>query len=328
MQPPPALAAWLADREAQARSYRGVEAAAAKWSAEPWIARFERRVVELEDRAPERLLALARAFMDEPGAIEAMMADLIARSRADPFFRPPFHPLGSEVHTSLLLYHHPDLSVSVGVTGLEMLASKKLARRGAASINFTGFLTLLRFVAAGGATISFWEAPAIGEDFSAAAAGRCRLVDRRRLADGEEIVVDGRFQSFVIEHVEADILFLQAVARTGGAPVGAEYDSDTLDLIGASSTDEPSSRLQMMTSLLRAQDREDALPLFEEALSAPQFYTRWHVMREMLALDAEAARPALERMAAADPHPDVRETAARTLAMFFAPEPGASLCPD
>ena len=27
--------------------------------------------------------------------------------------------------------------------------------------------------------------------------------------------------------------------------------------------------------------------LFEQALDSPQFYTRWHVMREMLALDAE-----------------------------------------
>ena len=40
--------------------------------------------------------------------------------------------------------------------------------------------------------------------------------------------------------------------------------------------------MQMMVSLLRAMERDDALPLFEEALDSPQFYTRWHVMREML----------------------------------------------
>ena len=39
-------------------------------------------------------------------------------------------------------------------------------------------------------------------------AGQCRLVDRRRIADGEEILVDGRYQSFVIEHASDDILYL------------------------------------------------------------------------------------------------------------------------
>jgi hypothetical protein len=326
MKPGPVLKAWLADREAQERSYARVEASAAKYSAAPFIARLDREVIGLADRRPENLVAAARNFLDEVAEIEAMMRDLIHEARADPFFRPPFHPLSSEVHNSLLLYHHPDLSVSLGVTGLEMLASKKIGRRGGASINFTGFLTLMRFLKSGGATLSFWECDPIGETFSAAGARRCRLVERRRIADGEELVIDGRFQSFVIEHAEADILFAQAVARTGGAPVGVEYDSDSLEMIGASSTDEPSSRLQMMVSLLRAQEREDAFPLFEEALNAPQFFTRWHIMREMLAMDADAALPSLRRMAASDPHPDVRAAAAQTIDMFFAEE-GGEPCP-
>lgn len=330
MKPGPALSAWLADRDAQARSYARVEAAAAKYSAAPFIARLDREVIELADRTPENLIAAARRFIDQSGEIEAMMLDLIGEARADPYFRPPFHPLSSEVHNSLLLYHHPELSVSLGVTGLEMLASKKVGRKGGASINFTGFLTLLRFVKSGGATLSFWECEPIDADFSATAAPPCRLAGRRRVEDGEEFVIDGRFQSFVIEHAERDILFLQAVARTGGAPVGVEYDSDSHELIGASSTDEPSSRLQMMVSLLRAQEREDAFPLFEEALSAPQFYTRWHIMREMLAMDADAALPSLRRLAEADPHPDVRAAARQTLGLFFPDareNPGGASCP-
>ena len=91
-----------------------------------------------------------------------------------------------------------------------------------------------------------------------------------------------------------------------------------LAFIGASSTDEASSRLQMMVSLLRAMEREDALPLIEEALDSPHFYTRWHIMREMLAMDADAALPSLRRMAADDPHPEIRAAARQTLDLFFA----------
>jgi hypothetical protein len=317
MIPRAALATWLADRDAQTESWRRVHASSRRWSEHPLMGRLERELTELPERTPEALIDAARRFMDQGAEIDAMMRELIGEARRDPFFRPPFHPLSSEVHHSLLLYHHPDLSISLGVTGLDMLAGKKTARSGPASINFTGFVTLLRFLKAGGSTLSFWEAPEITATFSSADAGRCRLIERRRIEDGEELVVDGRHRSFVIEHAEGDILFFQAVARAGAAPVGAEYDSDSHHLIGASSTDEAASRLQMMVSLLRALERDDAFPVLEAALESPQFYTRWHVMREMLAMDAEAALPSLRRMAAQDPHPEIRAAAQQTLHLFF-----------
>ncbi len=315
------LARWLGDRDAQRQSLDRVNASAQRWSVHPLMAGLERALIEMPERTPETLIAAAQEFIGKTDEIQALVRDLIASSAADPFYRPPFHPLSSEVHNSLLLYHHPDLSISLGVTGVDMLAAKKLARSGGASINFTGFVTLLRLVKAGGATMSFWEADPIGDAFSAERTGPCRLVDRRLIEDGEEILVDGRFQSFVIEHASSDILFFQAVARAGCAPVGTEYDADTHAFIGASSTDEPSSRVQMMVSLLRALDREDAFPCFVEALSSPHFFTRWHVMREMLAMDADAALPSLRAMAQSDPHPDVRAAASQTLELFFESEP-------
>lgn len=68
-------------------------------------------------------------------------------------------------------------------------------------------------------------------------------------------------------------------------------------------------------------ERDDAVPVLREFLSSPHFYTRWHIMRELLALDAEAVLPDLRRLAAADPHPEVRAAAAQTLKVFFDEEP-------
>ena len=111
-------------------------------------------------------------------------------------------------------------------------------------------------------------------------------------------------------------MFFQAVARAGAAPVGVEYDSDTLQFIGASSTDEASSRLQMMVSLLRALGREDAFALLD-ARSPAAILHPLHVMREMLAMDVTRLL-SLRRMAAGDQHPgDLRQAAQQTLAMFF-----------
>ena len=321
MIPGAALAAWLADRDAQKRSYDGVEACARKWSRHPLMNALERDMVLLGQPDPANVLALARNFIDRAEELDEMMAEMIALSRADPFFRPPMHPVSSEIHTGLLLYNHPELSIALGVTGVEMLAAKKSVKNRAASIAFTGVTTLFRYVKAGGATVSFWEAPGIQDNFVASNAGQCRLTGRRRIEDGEEILIDGRYQSFVIEHAEADMLYFQAIVRAGAAPLAAEYDSKSLAFLSASSTDEASSRVQMMVSLLRSMERDDAFPLLEAALNNPNFYTRWHIMREMLAMDAEASAPALQRMAEADPHPEVRAAAQQTLEIFFADEP-------
>ncbi len=316
-----ALAAWLADRDAQQRSRDAVDAVSLTWARHSLMTDLETRLAALPERSAAAVLDAARAFIGREADIAALLSSMLAGSRADPFFRPPLHPVSSDVQAGLLLFHHRDLSISLGVSGADMLAAKKAGPRGASSISFTGITGLFRFVKAGGATLSFWEAPPIDDDFVAAKAGSCRFVERRRIADGEEIVLDGRCQSFVIEHASSDILYFHAMVRPEAAPLSAEYDSRTLAFVGASSTDETASRIQMMVSLLRTMDREEAAPLFVEALASPHFYTRWHVMRELLALDAEAAQPHLRQMAEADPHPEVRAAARQTLDQFFAEEP-------
>lgn len=313
----PALGDWLADRAAQKRSHDRVEDFARRWGRHPLMTELERELTQGPEPDREAVLGAARRFIARGSEITAMMDELIATSATDPFFRPPFYPVSSAIHSGLLLFHNPQLSLALGVSGVDMLAAKKSGKRGATSIGFTGVLTLFRYIKAGGATISFWEAPPITDDFVASQAGKCRLVGRRRIEDGEEIVIDGRYQSFVIEHASSDMLYFQAMVHQGGAPLAAEYDSKSLSFIGASSTDEASSRVQMMVSLLRTMERTDAVPLIAEALNSPHFYTRWHIMRELLAIDAEAALPALRRMAAGDPHPEVRAAARQTLDIFF-----------
>jgi hypothetical protein len=319
-----ALAAWLGDQNAQRRSHELVEDCARRWSRDPLMARLDRDLADLPEKTSEAVLALARAFIGRDREIAACIEDLLACSAKDPFFRPPFHPVSSDIHAGLLLYHNPDLSIAVGVTGVDMLAAKKAGPRGATSIGFTGVTTLFRYLKAGDATVSFWEAEPLTDDFVAAEAGKARFVERRKLRDGDEILIDGRSQSFIIEHATSDMLYFQALVRPGAAPLAAEYDSKTLSFLAVSSTDEVSSRVQMMVSLLRTMGRDDAFPLIEEALDSPHFYTRWHIMREMLAMDADAALPSLRRMAAEDPHPEVRAAARQTLELFFDEEASSS----
>ena len=69
----------------------------------------------------------------------------------------------------------------------------------------------------------------------------------------------------------------------------------------------------MITTLLRKLDAGRAVPEMAAFLDHPNFFVRWHVMRDLLALDAAAAMPHLKRMAARDPHPETRRCARKVL---------------
>ena len=69
----------------------------------------------------------------------------------------------------------------------------------------------------------------------------------------------------------------------------------------------------MITTLLRKLDHQAAFPSVAAFLDHQDFFVRWHVMKELLGLDAHAALPHLKRMAASDPHPEPRRAARAVL---------------
>ena len=314
------LAAWLKDRARQGASRVEADALTACWSDHPLFKELRTDLAAAATGDAKAIREAAERFMDRLEDVDHIISELIRRAAADPFFCPPLAPVVTEINTGFLLVAEPSLTIGLGVIGADALAAKKLSASGATAITFTGLVTSYRFLKAGGAVMSFWEAPEASADFSSDIGRTCRFAGRRRIEDGEALVVDGRRQSLVIEHLTSDMLCLQATVQIKGAPLAIDYDSSSLRYLGATSTDEASSRTQMMVTLLRLMDRADAMPVIAQALESPHFYTRWHVMREMLALDSEAALPSLRRMAAADPHPEVRFAAMQALSLFFEDE--------
>lgn len=310
------LACWLTDEDGQARTVAGMEAAGADFCASAPVADLRGRI-EAPNLSAATILDAARRFMDRWPEVAASVRPIIEALSRDPYFRPPLKGVSSPVHAGLLLVDKPLLTILAAVTSPDSLAAKRTGRTGRASITFNGERSLFKFLKSGGATLSFWECPTIVGGFSAEAAGCCRMVGRRSIEDGETIPVDGRRQSFVIEHAAADIVYLQAATPVDAAPFSIEYDCDTLAFVGAASTDDAGSRLQMMVSLLRILGRHDTSPLFRALLRDADFHLRWHVMREFLALDADGALPDLAEMARSDPHPNVRLAAAQTMKAFF-----------
>ncbi|HEX8622317.1 MAG TPA: HEAT repeat domain-containing protein [Allosphingosinicella sp.] len=321
-----ALETWLNDKTARSATAAAMRGVAESIAAVPAFLELRQGLGAAAETGAGAVLGLARRFVGDDAAVAAVLDSAVAAAAADPFCRPPLRASRNLVQDGLLLFGDPALTIQVAVTSADALAVKRASGEPPPPISFTGELGLYRFVRSGGAWLSFWSAPFIGPDFTASAGGRCRLRERRRLADGDLLEVDGRCEAFTVDSAGSDLVYLFAATPLEAGPVGVDYDPVSLEPVAAGSTDDAGSRIQMMLALLRTMDRRDAAPLFAEALSARHFHARWQAMREFLALDAELALPHLEQMAAADPHPEVRAAAGATLAAFF-PETAERVAP-
>ncbi len=307
------LLAWAHDRACQRDTQRAVNAFGADWPKRAVHQHFAAAIGCLRDPGLAEIVDTVRRLIESDAWVDVLVAALAQPLRDDPFFLLPFQSLSSELHSGLLVYEDDHVQIAASVGHAAQLAAKKAGSSGG-SINFSGQINVLRFLRAGGAWLSFWEAPPITENFSASNAGLCRHVASRRIADGETIVVDGRSQSYIVDHASANFLLLQAAIKTGQAPLGVEYDAATGRYLGCSATGDADSRIQMMTTLLRKLGGgEAAFRAVADLLDHPRFFVRWHAMRELLGIDPSAALPRLKTMAARDPHPDVRAAAVATL---------------
>jgi hypothetical protein len=320
MIPGPELKNWLRQPQEQRHAREAAERFALAWKHGPSAQHF-RRALGAARGAEEVSKAIASLFENDD-ALRSYVEGLSQQAGEQLLFDPPFASHHSDIHTGMVFFEDGNVTITAGVTNVAQLAAKKNGARGPLSIGFTGIVSVLKFVKAGGVRLSFWEAPRITGSFRAAEAGRCVRTGERRVNDGEVLIVDGRFQSYIIEHAETDILLLQALVKHDQAPLSVEYDAHTLEFVGTNATDDGASRVQMIATLLRKMECDEAFPVLAEFLDDPNFFVRWHVMRELLGIDAGAALPHLRRLAESDPHPDVRRAAQAVLQRVLVQHPG------
>lgn len=314
------LEAWLADASRHRRTRAAIDDFASAWRHGPVFRQFHDALDAVPDDSAEAVAGALHALLADHRWVGALIDNLTEALTSDPFFDPPFQVVKSDVHHGLIVLHDPRASIAVGVSRVAQLAAKKSGRRRSTSIGFTGQMTVLKFVRGGDALLSFWEVPRITGDFGAAKAGACVCTGKRRMADGDILTIDGRHQSFVIEHARSNLIILQAAIAQDQAPLAVEYDSATLSYVGCSTTDDAGSRIQMISTLLRKLGHGGAFAAVAPFLDHKDFFVRWHVMKELLGIDPEAALPRLKRMAAHDPHADVRRAAREVLDRLAAPK--------
>ena len=306
------------DENVGADRAEGQRAFARWWSGHPACTGLRDRLAGVDVPGAARLIAAALPLIEDIAWIEELVARAARGAAADPWFEPPLRALDHTRQLGLVLFDDRRLRISVHALPLEAVAAHKAAVLGPRSVVFTGTQTLTRIVRSAGAEIDLWHADPAGSDFAAARAGRCRPAGRLVLHDGQMLAIDGAQEAWTIARQRGDVLIVQATARDVDAPLAVEYDAATGGFLAASAIDGSVARLQLMATLLRLMDRRDAAGALAEAAKESPFFLRWHLARELVALDAAAAAPLLRRLATEDDHPEVRRAASRTLALIAA----------
>lgn len=320
MIPRPELQAYLAG------SHRRTAAPALHWRAQPRLARLHAALEALTERRAAAIGALVEGLFADTAWLEGWVAQMAQAAAADPFYDPPLVVNGNKHQRGLVLFSHDCLTLTLNVLAIDALAAKKSRQRGPGAIIFTGGLSLQKFLKGGGALLQLWSAPRPDALFSLADGHRCAPAGYRAIEDGEMLTIDGRTQSYVIDHAIADIVVLQADVRVDRAPLLVEYDAQTLLAVGASSTNDGASRSQMLLSFLSTLGRAGDADILERYTHDDAFYLRWHATRELLGVDADRAMGRLRAMECGDPHPEIRDAARSALSMLIPQAAEAAPC--
>lgn len=303
------------DRENPKARFEGPDAHLAA-SSLPQLRQLKADLDKLGEGELAKVETIMRDLLSEDTSwIERWIDDLAASAVKEPLAILPLINFGSSQRAGMQLLRHRLVRLSLTVLPREQLIARKQAG-GPRSVIFPGTVSIQRFIRSGGATLSLWQAPRADDEFCIDGPARCRIVGERKLEDGATLRMDGRYETYSIASADSTIMVVQAEILTGRSGLLIEYDDQSRTPIAASSTDDGSSRSQMLLTFLRSQGRSRDRKIIAKFSEDERFFVRWHAVREWLLADPEAALPQLRRMSTSDPHPDIRETASEIVTYF------------
>ncbi|WP_306249523.1 HEAT repeat domain-containing protein [Parvularcula sp. IMCC14364] len=280
------------------------------------LARTIQAINELPAPTAGDIVRLAEEYIDFD-TVKPLIDYEASRYTAFPMYYSPMTALNTGAVTGWVLINHPKVLVMlIAFDSTEFRTQKRLGRMNE-TINFSAGDISLRLLKSGGFTCSHWQAPLITDDLAMTGDLQCVHERTKTYKTGDRIFTKGGTETIVYEDVAGPTIGLQVYSRIFRTNVMADYDPVSHLVKTLSAADQRSSRVQMLNTVARLFDRQDAVPPMQSLMKHPDHYVRWQTARELVALDPEAAEHPLRQMSEQDANPDVRRMAARTLQMFY-----------
>ncbi|GAA0745965.1 HEAT repeat domain-containing protein [Sphingomonas sp. ABOLD] len=275
---------------------------------------LKRSLQDKRDMTPEEVFALCSEFFTED-RIRKIVAEERACAARNPFYGSSFQPISGEFFGGMVLVSTDQFSAMLlGLDGFEIDMAKRRTPGDRRTLTFGGQHTFLKIYRARDFTLQTWKMDPFADEDDLATSGKTYREGPSLVCEPGDTFHFGADEAFeYTSKVGAHALVLQVQMYRHGLPMALEFDVDSRSLVGAASSAQEPTRLQMLATAMRLFGRQDAGEQMERLVAHPSHYVRWHAMREYLGLNLERAWPLLERMCAEDPHPAVRRAAQKTI---------------
>ncbi len=248
--------------------------------------------------------------------ISSWLNEMLDDSKILPPFREALE-FDSGLFSSINLLQKYGIGLSVSCTNkhdIHESNSKELEQSTAKrSVLFSGQRAYFKFLKAQNAIVTVWECDKF-DDTSEFSQLKCYEPKDITVSTGDIILVDGTYQSISFSKCDQTVVFLQGENLNADLGISVSFCARTRQFLSTYPTSKIALRTMAMTSVLKHLGKADGLTnLFDDTITGP-FYTRWHIMRELIAaLPADKALLEIKKFLQNEENPSVRRTAKATM---------------
>lgn len=176
--------------------------------------------------------------------------------------------------------------------------------------------TYLGFIKAVNCNYKLYEVPPHDDNTPLQSGAKLSLIREKSARDGDNVYIPAGVIVPTIHITDGYLVYMEISGKPQRSCVPL-FDSKTFVYRGLIGGDPKSSRIGLMTKLLKEFNHQEAIPTMVKIAQHKDHFVRWETIRHVLCMDYNVGMQLAEQ-ALQDPHPHVRMAAAQTLKQFKA----------
>jgi len=174
---------------------------------------------------------------------------------------------------------------------------------------------LMYFPKAKGAVLDLYEC--LEPEKEGAVSEQVRLKESIALDDGQFVKIEAGKHATHFREITENLIYFEVSSVSSSARMVGEYDLNSLSLLGLSAANLSSSRAEMFSEMVANLQHKESAPVLQKLCKHKDHFVRWSAATSLYSLDNSAGEEMIQELTD-DPHPDVRQTAEKCMAMFAA----------
>ncbi|GHF84284.1 HEAT repeat domain-containing protein [Thalassotalea marina] len=174
---------------------------------------------------------------------------------------------------------------------------------------------LMYFPKAKGAILDLYEC--VEQNAESDIAPQVRLKESIQLQDGQFVEIKAGLHATHFREITKNLTYYEVSSVSSAARMVGEYDLNSLSLLGLSAANLSSSRAEMFSEMVASLQHKESAPVLKKLCQHRDHFVRWSAATSLYSLDNDAGEEMIQSLTQ-DPHPDVRQTAQKCVAMFAA----------